>query len=82
MSGFNETKIQVLLFLASSPDSTVLEVSSELGMSSEGISMCLLRCFRWGLVARHREPGEGKTLYYSISNRGLERLNWLISQQE
>ena len=78
MSGFNQTKLLVLLHLERVDEVSAGEIAFAGGQSRESISMALLRYHRYGLVNRRRN-GSGVYLY-SISDKGLERLYWLEEQ--
>ena len=43
-------------------------------ISIKAVQMALLRYYRWGLLERARDDG---IYYYEITDKGIERLNWL-----
>ena len=75
---YNETKLLVLFHLERVDEDTAGGIASHLGMRRESISMALLRYHEYGLVNRCRKGS--RTYFYSISEKGLERLYWLEDQ--
>ena len=56
---------------------TAKEVASIIGGSHESVAMALLRYHRQGLVSRY--ISEGKTRVYRLTERGLQRFEYLQS---
>lgn len=71
------SKIDLLQLLHRVDGATVDAVSAELGVERAAASMALLRLSRQGLVRRAIEPDDG-CLHYGLSDRGLDRLNYLL----
>ena len=77
MSGYNEVKRELLALLYDVGKLTSKEAAELLGWGHESAAMALLRYHRQGLVSRYTLTG--KTRVYELTNRGLERLEYLQS---
>jgi DNA-binding transcriptional ArsR family regulator len=77
MSDYNVAKLEILGALEELGEATVEDVASYLGRTHEGVGMALLRYHRHGLVGRYRV--RGRTRMYQLTERGLERLEYLRS---
>jgi len=73
---FNEAKLEILAAIRTLGEMTAMEISLFTQRTPENSSMLLLNYHRMGLL--HRRKLHGKTRAYSITDRGLERLNWLL----
>ena len=75
---FNELKIMVLEILeeseAMSSDEILYSLDDDVEIDPKALQMALLRYHRQGLL--HREK-RGRNYYYEITERGIDRLNWL-----
>ena len=78
MSGYNEAKLAILTELDEVGEATAGDIAEYLTKSHESISMALLRYHRQGLVSRYTV--EGRTKVYEITERGIERLEYLSSR--
>jgi DNA-binding transcriptional regulator PaaX len=82
----NELKIELLEYLSDNGgEITSGEVSQLFGITPIDASVQLLRYHRQGLLHRRKRrlhPFGGREYCYSLSDRGMERLNWLISSEE
>jgi len=81
--GYNERKIEILRCVETgwcTPEN-VLDICQK-GKSTtiSSIQMALLRYHRQGLLHR-RKTGRHREYEYRISERGEERLKWLVSQE-
>ena len=76
MSRYNEAKREILEALEDLGEATAEEVAGFLGRSHESVSMALLRYHRQGLVSR--QTLEGRTKIYQLTQRGMERLWYLV----
>ena len=71
----NKRKAEILQFVADNVFVEALETAISLDISPQNASTKLGTFFRWGLL--DREKTHGKAFGYMITDRGLERLNWL-----
>jgi DNA-binding transcriptional ArsR family regulator len=78
---YNETKKYILETLEESDmdAQSIYEILNEFtDISIKAVQMALLRYYRWGLLDRTRDDG----IYnYEITDKGIERLNWLREVQ-
>lgn len=77
MGEYNEVKKEILSLLDEVGGATAKEAAGYVGRSHESVAMALLRYHRQGLVSRY--VSEGKTRVYRLTNRGVERLEYLQS---
>jgi len=77
---YNEAKQEILAAVRTIGELTSMEISLITGRTPENSSMLLLKYHRMGLLSRRKM--HGKTRGYSITERGLERLVWLESDEE
>ena len=77
LSDYNEAKLEILEALEELGEATVEDVASMLDRSYESVGMALLRYHRHGLVSRYKV--QGRIRMYSLTDRGLERLEYLRS---
>jgi len=79
---FNETKKCILETLEEEcmDSNGICEILNEFtDISIKTVQMALLRYYRWGLLDRTRDDG----IYnYEITDKGIERLNWLREVQD
>ena len=75
MSKYNEAKIEILAYFEENSPSTALDVSVARDRSVSCCSTQLGRLYRWGLLERVKI--QGKKFYYSITQKGSERLTYL-----
>ena len=80
ITGYNETKERILSILEHGDEGTTMEIAEITGKRYENISMCCMEYFRQGLL--HRRSLKGRAFAYSISQRGLERLEWLRARDD
>jgi DNA-binding MarR family transcriptional regulator len=78
LSDYNEVKLEILEALEELGEATVEDVASMLGRSYESVGMALLRYHRHRLVSRYR--ARGRIRMYSLTERGMERLEYLRSE--
>ena len=79
---YNEAKLEILDAIRTFGELTAMEISLITHRTPENSSMRLLCYHRQGLLSRRKVPGRGKTRGYSLTERGLERLTWLESDEE
>ncbi len=72
-------KVQLLRILEQESEPDARQVSEALNVTAEAAGMLLLRLFRQGLVRREFDPRE-RVLFYSITSKGQERLEYLSHQ--
>jgi len=78
---YNETKKYILETLEENDmdaRSIYESLSESTNISIRAVQMALLRYYRWGLLDRTREDG---IYHYEITDKGIERLNWLREVQ-
>jgi hypothetical protein len=84
--GRNELKIELLEYLSNNGGEITSGKASQLfGITPIDASVQLLRYHRQGLLHRRKRrlhPFGGREYCYSLSDRGIERLNWLIDSEE
>ncbi len=76
LTAYNEIKLETFEILEDLGKATANQVALRTNRRYEAASMSMLKYFRYGLLRRRRLEGE-KTFVYSLSERGLERLDWL-----
>ena len=74
-ASYNERKAKILQYVSENILVEALEVAVSLDISPQNASTRLGTFYKWGLLDRQKT--QGKTFGYSITDRGLERLNWL-----
>lgn len=77
-SGYNEVKLKILKEIEGLGEATIVEVNDNLGRNYANTAMAMLRYHRSGLLSRHGVNQKNKI--YSLSDRGRERLDWLLEQ--
>lgn len=77
-SGYNELKLEVLEEFENWDEITASDMAKTLGRTHPSIAMALLRYHRHGLLSRYTIHRNEKV--YSLTARGLERLDWLMEQ--
>ena len=77
---YNEAKLEILDAIRTFGELTAMEISLITHRTPENSSMRLLCYHRQGLLSRRKV--RGKTRGYSLTERGLERLIWLESDEE
>ena len=75
MAGYNDVKKEILAILDEMGELTAREAAGIVGRSHESVAMALLRYHRQGLVSRYTR--EGKTRVYKLTDKGVERLEYL-----
>ena len=75
----NAAKIEILDILETIGDITSMQISLITNRTPESASMALLRYHKQGLVSRRTLTG--RTKIYSITQRGRERLAWLLQPE-
>ncbi len=73
-AAYNQAKTDILEIVQDLGEATTGDVSELTGKRYETASMLMLAYHRFGLLSRYRQ---GRAYIYSITARGLERLNWL-----
>ncbi len=73
----NQRKLQVLGVGLDGREIDSGDLVALLGMNLTNASTCLHDYHRWGLFTRERR---GKTYYYMITSKGVERYWWLLGQ--
>ena len=73
---YNQVKKKILNIINTMGEATSWQISLITGQSVEAASMALLRYHKMGLL--HRRTLRGRLKIYSITQRGRERLAWLI----
>ena len=77
---YNMRKTEILQFVSENIFVEPLEVSIWLGISTTNASTKMGVFYRRGLLSRQKTSG--KIFGYSITDRGLDRLNWLLAPEE
>lgn len=77
-SGYNELKLEVLKESHNWKEFTAGEMVNALGRTHCSIAMALLRYWRQGLLSRYTIHRNEKV--YALTDRGRERLDWLLEQ--
>lgn len=72
---YNQIKIETLDLIENMGEATTHEVAELTGRRYEAASMAMLQYHRYGLL--HRRKLERGAYSYSITERGIERLEWL-----
>ncbi|GAI86590.1 unnamed protein product [marine sediment metagenome] len=80
-AGYNETKTEILSIVKYLGEATTDKISELTGKRYENISVLCLLYHRQGLLSRHRLPGSNAYVY-AVSERGIDRLNWLKQEEE
>ncbi len=75
-SGYNKVKLKILKEIDALGKATIVQVNDNLGRNYTNTAMAMLRYHRSGLLSRHGVNRKNKI--YSLSDRGRERLEWLI----
>jgi len=76
-AGYNEAKRDILDIIRTRGETTAMEIALITNRTTENSSMRLMNYHKQGLLSRRKI--HGKERGYSISDRGLERLEWLDS---
>ncbi len=76
--GYNERKLQILEFIYENGDVTSFELAEALDLEIHNARTLLKRYHEYGLLSRIKVDSFG-TRVYMITNRGIERLEWLRS---
>ena len=80
MSGRNEAKYETLKYIEETGFATGSEIAKFRNVTHGSQSTLLRRYWKFGLL--HRGSVEGKEKVYTLSERGLNRLEWLEEQFE
>ena len=78
-SGYNVVKLEILKEIEDLGKATIVQVNDNLGRNYTNTAMAMLRYHRSGLLSRHGVNRKNKI--YSLSDRGRERLDWLLDQE-
>ena len=78
MSAWNQAKYETLWYISELGLASGLDLSFLRGVTHGCQSTLLKRYYDFGLLIRNR--GEEKTLLYTLSDKGDERLEWLEPQ--
>ncbi len=78
-SGYNEVKLEILKEIEGLGEATIVEVNDNLGRNYTNTAMAMLRYHRHGLLSRSGVNRKNKI--YSLTDRGRERLNWLMDRR-
>jgi len=73
---FNEAKKEILNIIHALGTVTSMEIALITKRTPEAASMCLFRYHGMGLLSRHTL--KGRTKAYTLTQRGRERLAWLV----
>lgn len=77
---YNQAKLEILDKIRTLGEVTAMEIALTTERTPENSSMRLLEYHRQGLLSRCTL--HGKTKGYSLTERGLERLMWLESEED
>ena len=77
-SGYNELKLELLEEADNWEEVTAGDMARALRRTHCSIAMAMLRYHRQGLLSRHTIHRNEKV--YALTDRGLERLEWLMEQ--
>ena len=77
-SGYNELKLEILEEAENWEEVTAGDMAAALGRTHHSVSMAMLRYHRHGLLSRYTIHRNEKV--YALTDRGLERLEWLREQ--
>ncbi len=77
-TAFNEAKLEILNITNTLGETTSMDIALITNRTPECASMNLLTYHRQGLLSRRTTKGRRKT--YTLTERGIERLNWLNSE--
>ena len=82
----NETKMEILSLLTEGVFSS-RELYSKLGekeitVSLQAVRMGVQRLKKWNLIKEDSKIKGTKEVYYSITEKGKNRLQWLLNQQK
>lgn len=77
-SGYNELKLEILGEAVHWEEVTAGDMAKTLERNHPSIAMALLRYHRQGLLSRYTIHRNEKV--YAITDRGVERLDWLLEQ--
>jgi DNA-binding PadR family transcriptional regulator len=80
VSGYNVVKKMILETVEDLGEVTAYELAEILERSYESVAMALMRYHRQGLLSRDTEEGRRKV--YKITDRGIERLEYLQDQEK
>ncbi len=69
----------VLMEMKAVEEAVVREIAEKLGQTHASIGMAMLRYHGQGLLDRYTTDWKNEKVY-SLSARGLERLDWLLEQ--
>ena len=75
-SGYNELKLEILEEAENWEEVTAGVMANALGRTHSSVSMAMLRYHRQGLLSRYTINLCNEKVY-SLTYRGLERLEWL-----
>jgi len=74
IAGYNEAKTEILDTIQKLGEATTREIALITNKRCENASILCLQYHRHGLLARRRM---GRAYSYSLTERGVERLDWL-----
>lgn len=76
---YNAAKRDILDIINTMGEVTSMQISMVTGQTREAASMCLFRYHGQGLLRRHTLIG--RTKVYALTERGRERLAWLVRSE-
>ena len=74
---YNELKLEILLEIETMEEAIAGDIAENLGRTQASIGMSLLSYHRHGLLNRYTTNWKNEKVY-SLSDRGRERLEWLL----
>lgn len=77
-SGYNELKFEILQQAFNWESFTAADMANALGRTHCSVAMAMLRYHRMGLFSRYSIYNNEKV--YVMTDRGIERLYWLMEQ--
>ncbi len=78
---YNELKLEILMEMDAKEEAIAADIVESLGHPYQSVAMAMLRYHRQGLLNRYTTDWKNEKMY-SLSARGLERLEWLLEQED
>ncbi len=78
---YNELKLEILMEMDATDEATAADIAESLGHPYQSVAMAMLRYHGQGLLDRYTTDWKNEKVY-SLSARGLERLEWFIAQED
>ena len=82
MAGYNERKLEILEYVSKCEDVTASNVAEDLDLEIHNARTLLRRYNRQGLLTRYKSDDSWGTRKYNITEKGLERIEWIIKSFE